>query len=47
MFSPPIASKAIRSRWSTDGDGLSNNTMQAIAREMNLSETVFVPKAHR
>jgi trans-2,3-dihydro-3-hydroxyanthranilate isomerase len=28
----------------TDGDGLSNNTMQAIAREMNLSETVFVQK---
>jgi trans-2,3-dihydro-3-hydroxyanthranilate isomerase len=28
----------------TDGDGLSNNLMQAIAREMNLSETVFVQK---
>jgi trans-2,3-dihydro-3-hydroxyanthranilate isomerase len=28
----------------TDGDGLSNNVMQAIAREMNLSETVFVQK---
>ena len=28
----------------TDGDGLSNDTMQAIAREMNLSETVFVQK---
>lgn len=28
----------------TDGDGLSNNAMQAIAREMNLSETVFVQK---
>jgi trans-2,3-dihydro-3-hydroxyanthranilate isomerase len=28
----------------TDGDGLSNNTMQAIAREMNLAETVFVQK---
>jgi PhzF family phenazine biosynthesis protein len=28
----------------TDGDGLSNATMQAIAREMNLSETVFVQK---
>src|SRR5437764_12858270 len=28
----------------TDGDGLSQNTMQAIAREMNLSETVFVQK---
>jgi trans-2,3-dihydro-3-hydroxyanthranilate isomerase len=28
----------------TDGDGLSDNTMQAIAREMNLSETVFVQK---
>jgi trans-2,3-dihydro-3-hydroxyanthranilate isomerase len=28
----------------TDGDGLSQNAMQAIAREMNLSETVFVQK---
>jgi trans-2,3-dihydro-3-hydroxyanthranilate isomerase len=28
----------------TDGDGLSNEIMQAIAREMNLSETVFVQK---
>jgi len=28
----------------TDGDGLSDRTMQAIAREMNLSETVFVQK---
>jgi trans-2,3-dihydro-3-hydroxyanthranilate isomerase len=28
----------------TDGDGLSENAMQAIAREMNLSETVFVQK---
>src|ERR1700720_4145021 len=28
----------------TDGDGLSQNAMQAIAREMNLSETVFVHK---
>jgi trans-2,3-dihydro-3-hydroxyanthranilate isomerase len=28
----------------TDGDGLSNETMQDIAREMNLSETVFVQK---
>src|SRR6202022_3485996 len=28
----------------TDGDGLSNNVMQAIACEMNLSETVFVQK---
>jgi trans-2,3-dihydro-3-hydroxyanthranilate isomerase len=28
----------------TDGDGLSNALMQAIAREMNLSETVFVQK---
>src|SRR6202166_1070726 len=28
----------------TDGDGLSTDTMQAIAREMNLSETVFVQK---
>jgi trans-2,3-dihydro-3-hydroxyanthranilate isomerase len=28
----------------TDGDGLSNNAMLAIAREMNLSETVFVQK---
>jgi trans-2,3-dihydro-3-hydroxyanthranilate isomerase len=28
----------------TDGDGLSNDQMQAIAREMNLSETVFVQK---
>lgn len=28
----------------TDGDGLSNETMLAIAREMNLSETVFVQK---
>ena len=28
----------------TDGDGLSNDYMQAIAREMNLSETVFVQK---
>jgi trans-2,3-dihydro-3-hydroxyanthranilate isomerase len=28
----------------TDGDGLSNNAMLAVAREMNLSETVFVQK---
>ena len=28
----------------TDGDGLSDGLMQAIAREMNLSETVFVQK---
>ena len=28
----------------TDGDGLSGNQMLAIAREMNLSETVFVQK---
>ena len=28
----------------TDGDGLSNDIMQTIAREMNLSETVFVQK---
>src|SRR5438477_1697479 len=28
----------------TDGDALSDNAMQAIAREMNLSETVFVQK---
>ncbi len=28
----------------TDGDGFSNDQMQAIAREMNLSETVFVQK---
>ena len=28
----------------TDGDGLSEDTMLAIAREMNLSETVFVQK---
>jgi trans-2,3-dihydro-3-hydroxyanthranilate isomerase len=28
----------------TDGDGLSDDQMQAIAREMNLSETVFVQK---
>src|SRR3984957_9467531 len=28
----------------TDGDGLSNDMMQAIASEMNLSETVFVQK---
>jgi trans-2,3-dihydro-3-hydroxyanthranilate isomerase len=28
----------------TDGDGLSDDMMQAIAREMNLSETVFVQK---
>jgi trans-2,3-dihydro-3-hydroxyanthranilate isomerase len=28
----------------TDGDGLSTEMMQAIAREMNLSETVFVQK---
>jgi trans-2,3-dihydro-3-hydroxyanthranilate isomerase len=28
----------------TDGDGLSNDRMQAIAREMNLAETVFVQK---
>lgn len=28
----------------TDGDGLSNDQMMAIAREMNLSETVFVQK---
>ena len=28
----------------TDGDGLSTRQMQAIAREMNLPETVFVQK---
>ena len=28
----------------TDGDGLSRGRMQAIAREMNLSETVFVQR---
>src|SRR5580765_7487790 len=28
----------------TDGDGLSQDLMQAIAREMNLAETVFVQK---
>jgi trans-2,3-dihydro-3-hydroxyanthranilate isomerase len=28
----------------TDGDGLSTGTMQAIAREMNLAETVFVQR---
>jgi len=28
----------------TDGDGLSRDQMLAIAREMNLSETVFVQK---
>jgi len=28
----------------TDGDGLSTRTMQAIAKEMNLAETVFVQK---
>src|SRR5260370_13091584 len=28
----------------TDGDGLSDDQMLAIAREMNLSETVFVQK---
>ncbi len=28
----------------TDGDGLSDNAMLAVAREMNLSETVFVQK---
>jgi trans-2,3-dihydro-3-hydroxyanthranilate isomerase len=28
----------------TDGDGISTTTMQAIAREMNLSETVFVQR---
>ncbi len=28
----------------TDGDGLSSDAMLAIAREMNLSETVFVQK---
>jgi trans-2,3-dihydro-3-hydroxyanthranilate isomerase len=28
----------------TDGDGISTATMQAIAREMNLSETVFVQR---
>ena len=28
----------------TDGDGLSNDAMLAVAREMNLSETVFVQK---
>jgi trans-2,3-dihydro-3-hydroxyanthranilate isomerase len=28
----------------TDGDGLSNDQMHAIAREMNLSETVFVQR---
>ena len=33
----------------TDGDGLSGEKMQAIAREMNLSETVFIqrPKNNR
>jgi len=29
----------------TDGDGFSHDQMLAIAREMNLSETVFVQKA--
>src|SRR5438445_13365418 len=29
---------------STDGDGLSDDAMLAVAREMNLSETVFVQK---
>jgi len=28
----------------TDGDGLTNATMQAIAREMNLAETVFIQR---
>src|SRR5271170_2844817 len=28
----------------TDGDGLAQSTMQAIAREMNLSETVFIQR---
>src|SRR5579871_5424466 len=28
----------------TDGDGMSDDQMQAIAREMNLAETVFVQK---
>src|SRR4029077_14718769 len=28
----------------TDGDGLSTKTMQAIAHEMNLAETVFVQR---
>src|SRR6266699_2001128 len=28
----------------TDGDGLSDDEMMAIAREMNLAETVFVQK---
>src|ERR1700720_1799470 len=28
----------------TDGDGLSSRQMQAIAREMNLSETVFIQR---
>lgn len=28
----------------TDGDGLTQSTMQAVAREMNLSETVFVQR---
>ncbi|MGH9861044.1 MAG: PhzF family phenazine biosynthesis protein, partial [Candidatus Acidiferrales bacterium] len=28
----------------TDGDGLSTRRMQAIAKEMNLSETVFIQK---
>src|ERR1700719_5111845 len=28
----------------TDGDGLSDDAMLAVAREMNLSETVFVQK---
>ena len=28
----------------TDGDGLTTRLMQAIAREMNLAETVFVQK---
>ncbi len=44
MFSPPHVFKAIRSRFITDGDGLSTDQMLAIAREMNLSETVFVQK---
>ncbi len=31
----------------TDGDGLSDDAMLAVAREMNLSETVFVQKGCR
>jgi len=44
MFSPPIALRGNPLAVITDGDGLSDDAMLAVAREMNLSETVFVQK---